>query len=136
MSDDINVSIIKNLFGQENTFTIPRLLVLLTGSHTCALLLNQIIFWSSKKDDGWFYKSYDNWNEELLLTKKQVMSYAEKLEKMGVIERKLKKVKGAPTCWYLAKTHVVIGLLQKGTMESDKRERTIYRRLPYRRLLT
>lgn len=124
MSDDKNIGIIKNLFGQENTFTTPRLLVLLTKSHTCALLLNQIIFWSSKKSDGWFYKSYDEWLQELLLTKKQVMAYAKKLEDMGVIERKLKKVKGAPYCWYKAIDREIIGLLQKVTMESDKKSQT------------
>lgn len=124
MSDDKNIGIIKNLFGQENTFTTPRLLVLLTKSHTCALLLNQIIFWSSKKTDGWFYKSYDEWLAELLLTKKQVMAYAKKLEDMGVIERKLKKVKGAPNCWYRAIDCEIIGLLQKVTIESDKKSQT------------
>lgn len=124
MSNDENIGIIKNLFGQENTFTTPRLLVLLTQSHTCALLLNQIIFWSSKKYDGWFYKSYDEWLDELLLTKKQVMAYAKKLESMGLIERKLKKVKGAPNCWYRSIDGEIIGLLQKVTMESDKRSQT------------
>jgi len=68
-------SLIASLTGQSNILTIPRLFLQMTGNdHTSALLLSQCIYWADKtKDpDGWFYKTEDDWNEELGLSYYQV----------------------------------------------------------------
>ena len=60
-------ALIAQFSGQANILTIPRLFIDWTGDHLTALLLSQIIYWSSRTNDpdGWFYKSAKEWEEEL-----------------------------------------------------------------------
>lgn len=63
-------TIISQISGQENIVVVPKLFVKLTGDLTTAILLNQIVFYSdkSKRTDGFFYKTYKEWEEEICLT--------------------------------------------------------------------
>lgn len=94
--------IIKRMSGQDNIVTIPKIYVEYTGDLTTAVLLNQIVFYSdkSKRKDGYFYKTYKEWEEEICLTKRQVSYSTKKLKDMGVIETKIMKANGAPTVHY------------------------------------
>lgn len=87
--------------GQENTLTIPRPYITLTGSVEAALLLSQIIYWSdrTKMADGWFAKTYAEWTKELALSKYQVTRSVKLLSEAGV-ETDVRKFKGAPTVHY------------------------------------
>lgn len=95
-------TIISQISGQENIVVVPKLFVKLTGDLTTAILLNQIVFYSdkSKRTDGYFYKSYKEWEEEVCLTKRQVSYSTAKLKEMGLVETKLMKANGAPTLHY------------------------------------
>ena len=95
-------ALIAQTSGQKNTLTIPKIYVELTGSLTTALLLNQIVFYSdkSKRSDGYFYKTYKEWEEEILLTERQVRNSVNKLKKMGLVETKVMKANGSPTVHY------------------------------------
>lgn len=95
-------ALVTKFSGQHNTFTVPKIFVKLTGDFTTAILLNQIVFYSdkSKRTDGFFYKTYKEWEEEVCLTERQVRYSANKLKKMGLIETKLKRANGAPTVHY------------------------------------
>ena len=95
-------ALIAQTSGQKNTLTIPKIYVELTGDLTTALLLNQIVFYSdkSKRNDGYFYKTYKDWEQEILLTERQVRNSANKLKKMGLIETKVMKANGSPTVHY------------------------------------
>jgi hypothetical protein len=93
-------SLIKQFTGQAQTLTVPRAFVRLTGDHVVALVLNQILFWSDKprksdSDDAWFYKEHADWKDELEISPDQLRRAVDKLAYLGV-ERKLKKVNGAP----------------------------------------
>ncbi|MFC4712264.1 conserved phage C-terminal domain-containing protein [Planococcus dechangensis] len=92
----------RRLSGQENVFTVPRIYVQYTGDLTTAVLLNQIVFYSdkSKRKDGFFYKTYEEWEEEICLTKRQVRYSVEKLKALGILETAIKKANGAPTVHY------------------------------------
>jgi len=94
--------VIKRISGQENVFTVPRIYVDLTGDLTTAVLLNQIVFLSdkSKRNDGYFYKTYKEWKEEICLTERQVRHSVNKLKKMDLVETSLKKANGSPTVHY------------------------------------
>lgn len=94
--------IIRRMSGQENVFTVPKIYVEFTGDITTAILLNQIVFLSdkSKRTDGFFYKTYDEWYEEVRLTKRQVSYSVKKLKELGLVETKLKRANGAPTVHY------------------------------------
>src|SRR5690606_33376291 len=95
-------ALIAQTSGQKNILTIPKIYVELTGNFTTALLLNQIVFYSdkSKRDDGYFYKTYKEWEEEVLLTERQVRHSVNKLKKMGLVETKVMKANGSPTVHY------------------------------------
>lgn len=92
----------KKLSGQENVFTVPRIYVQYTGDLTTAILLNQIVFYSdkSKRKDGFFYKTYEEWEQEICLSKRQVRYSTDKLKELGIVETKIKKANGAPTVHY------------------------------------
>ena len=95
-------ALIAQTSGQKNTLTIPKIYVELTGDLTTALLLNRIVFYSNefKRNDGFFYKTYKDWEQEILLTERQVRNSANKLKKMGLIETKVMKANGSPTVHY------------------------------------
>jgi hypothetical protein len=79
--------LIKQFSGQTNVLTIPRVFIELTGSdHLAALLLSQVIYWSERTNDpdGWFYKSYKDWHDELGLSQFQVSRAIKKLGLLGV----------------------------------------------------
>lgn len=97
------VVLLKELSGQANILTIPRFyLSLLDGDINAALLLNQIVYWSdrSNRTDGFFYKTYDEWERETSLTQYQVARAVKKLKKIGILETKIKRANGAPTVHY------------------------------------
>lgn len=95
-------SLISSFSGQERHFAIPRVYVELVSDFNTAILLNQIVFWSdkSKRKDGYFYKTYVEWEEETTLTEYQVRRSSKVLKDMGIVETVLKKANGSPTLHY------------------------------------
>ena len=93
---------ISQLVGQANILTIPREFIAYTGDLESALLLSQLIYWSERTSnpEGWIYKTYDDWEEETSLKEYSVRKARKKLEKMGILETKIKKVNGNPTLHY------------------------------------
>ncbi|MDZ5609655.1 hypothetical protein U2I54_21995 [Bacillus pseudomycoides] len=129
-------TLISQISGQENILVVPKIFIKLTGDLTTATLLNQIVFYSdkSKRTDGYFYKSYKEWEEEICLTKRQVSYSAEKLKGMELIETKTMKANGAPTVHYkldydkllnLIVTKCNDGLSQNVIFESNKMSQSI-----------
>lgn len=94
--------LIRKLTGQANVLTIPRVFVEFMGSLDGALLLSQCLYWSdrTRNPEGWFYKSYVEWEEETCLSKYEVSKNVKKMQEMGFLETKLKKANGAPTVHY------------------------------------
>lgn len=123
-SDPIFSALIKS-YGQSETLTIPRALVSLVGDIKTALLLSQIIFWSSKKvdEDGWFYKSFRQWEEETSLSKNEVGRSSKVLEDMGLVSTSTIQVNGAPVLHYRFMSenyYVLISGNQKSISENQK----------------
>jgi hypothetical protein len=93
-------SLVKQIAGQANTLTIPRVFVSLVGDHLSALLLSQVIYWTERSSaPGWFYKSLAQWEEELGLSAFQVRRATLVLKPFGLITM-VRKVKGTPTLHY------------------------------------
>jgi len=104
--------LIANFTGQANVLVIPKPLADFMGSLEGGLLLSQILYWSgrvNKESEGWFYKSYRDWEEELGLSKYKVSSYTKKMKEIGFLDTKVKKANGDPTVHYRLK----IGEFQK-----------------------
>lgn len=93
---------IKRVSGQDNILTIPKIYLELTEDVNAALVLNQMIYYSgiTKRKDGFFYKSYVEWQEETYLTQYQIKRVVDKLKEMKLVETKLKKAHGNPTLHY------------------------------------
>ena len=77
-------SIITQFSGQNNIIPIPTIYIRITEDYPTAALLNQLIYWSDRthRKDGYFYKSYKEWEDEIYLSKYQVMRSI-KIEKYG-----------------------------------------------------
>ncbi|MGG3873189.1 hypothetical protein [Brevibacillus laterosporus] len=98
-------NLIQHLTGQKNLLTVPKVFVEYCNDFTAALLLSQIIFWADRteSEDGYFFKSYKDWEEEICLTEYQVRRSTKRLEELDILETKLKKANGAPTVHYRLK---------------------------------
>jgi hypothetical protein len=114
--------LVKELCGQSNILTIPRVLIRFTNSVDAALLLSQIIYWSDRNTSGeWFYKSYKDWFDEIGLSKHKVGRAAAILASQKLIKTKVKKANGNPTLHYLFDEDAFIHWLVKKTEnESSK----------------
>lgn len=94
--------------GQNNVITINVIFVDFLGDLESALMLSQILYWSdrTKSKDGYFYKSDNDWSEEIKLSKYSIRKARNKLENLKIIETKVKKAEGNPTVHYrLNKNH-------------------------------
>ena len=97
------IALIKALSGQANILTIPRVYIgIVEGDIEAALLLSQCVYWSDKTSnpDGWFYKSYRDWDDELGLSQFKVSRCATLLKALNVLETKIKRANNAPTVHY------------------------------------
>jgi hypothetical protein len=122
-SDDPVMDLLNDMMGQSRTLTIPRSLITLTGDINTALLLSQVIYWShlNRAKDGWFYKSYEEWEVEISLSKHEVARSADRLTAAGVISFEKRRVNGAPTLFYqFSISGFRKWIVKKGEMESEK----------------
>jgi len=129
-------SIITQFSGQNNIIPIPAIYLKITEDYHTAALLNQLIYWSDRtsRKDGYFYKSYKEWEEEIHLSKYQVMRATKKLKNMGIVETALKKANGAPTVHYKVDSKEVSqwivkklnnGKLRNSTMDSEETQQSL-----------
>ena len=98
-------SLIFNFSGQHNIVAVPVVYLELTGDFNTAVLLNQMVFWSDKtnRKDGYFYKTYKEWEDEIHLSEYQVRRSINKLKELDVIETELKRANGSPTLHFMVK---------------------------------
>ena len=104
-NQDEIISLIKAISGQANVLTVPRIYIAMTkGNHRAALFLSQCVYWSdrTKNGEGWFYKSYREWRDELGLNQHAVETCVKVLCFNGWIEIKLDKVGIRETRFYRA----------------------------------
>ncbi|MEO1668300.1 MAG: hypothetical protein AAFU54_26940 [Chloroflexota bacterium] len=72
--DQIN-DLIRGVVQQNSIlFTTPLLVEFFDGDHNAAIFANQVLYWTDRTKDpeGWFYKTQDDWNEELHFSYYQV----------------------------------------------------------------
>ncbi len=122
---DYVIELIKTMTGQTNILTIPRMFIdLVGGDIITALFLSQCIYWSSKKDDGWFYKSSAEWREELSLSYYQIKRSSKALSR--VLQTKVHKANGTPTVHYKVDFEVlkewILEFLENGYLKNSKNE--------------
>ncbi|HIC7359212.1 TPA: hypothetical protein ACW6D3_003205 [Legionella pneumophila] len=95
-----SIKLLRSLSGQENCYTIPKLYVQLTQCHVRALILNQLIFYSDKStrhDDGWFYKTYDDWYKETFVKERTLRNIIKEFKQKNWCESRIELVNGKTT---------------------------------------
>ena len=98
--------------GQANILTIPTLfLKKLNGNHAAALFLSQLIYWTDKTQDGWIFKSYSDWENEIFGKEKKLSEIKKELEELGLIDTKIQKAYGVPTVHYKVNQDALIKFL-------------------------
>ena len=126
------LALIGENYGDRTLCLCPTGFVrLLNGNHKAAILLSQILFWSERTKDpnGWFYKSYADWQAEIGLSEQvrrivkgnpRVKSAQITLRDLGV-ETVLKKVKhtGAPTIHYRINQERLLATLDSFMKQGD-----------------
>jgi hypothetical protein len=59
-----------------------------------------MIYWSGKGKDGWFYKTYSDWEKETSLSEHKVRTISNKFKKIGILQTEIHKVNGNPALHY------------------------------------
>lgn len=101
MNNDIS-NVIEPLNKQYGIIQVPYIYLKLVGDYNTAALLNRIVYWSDRatRDDGFFHKTYDEWQNEMYLSEYQVTRSVKKLKEMNLVETTVKKVDGTPKNHY------------------------------------
>lgn len=87
--------------GQTNVITVRRPFVAFTGTLEAAMLLDQLLYWTSRSVmGGWVAKSDAEFQEELCLTRYSVRTARDRLIKMGIIETDVRRFNNFPTQHY------------------------------------
>lgn len=93
---NLNKELLAHFSGQSSIVTVPKLYIKIAKGQRRGTVLNQCIFWSNKSEceDGWFYKTYEEWDDEICIPERTLRRYFERLENLGFIETKIKKIRG------------------------------------------
>ena len=82
--------IISQFSGQNNVITVNIAYVDFTGDIETALFLSQVIYWTDRttRKDGFFYKTDEEWREEIRLSRYAIRKARKNLKKWGYWKQK------------------------------------------------
>lgn len=87
--------------GQSNVITVRRPFVAFTGTLEAAMLLDQLLYWTSRSVmGGWIAKSDAEFQDELCLTRYSVRAARDRLVEMGIVEVDVRRFNNFPTQHY------------------------------------
>lgn len=93
--------LITSLAGTSNKIVADKTLCRFMGSLAGGVFLSQLLYWSDKgTQEGVFYKSYVEWEEEIMLSDYYVKKFADQCVELGFLKTSLSQAKGAPTVHY------------------------------------
>lgn len=88
-------NIISSFTGHNANYVIPKEFMRLTRDTNAALILSQLVYWTGRQadPDGWIYKSYAEWEDEIFLSQKVVGTAVKKLKGLDVIETQVRMIR-------------------------------------------
>ena len=90
--------------GQSNVITVRRPFVKFTGSLEAAMMLDQLLYWTSRSVmGGWVAKTDAEWQEELCLKRYSVRMACATLQAMKLVETEVRRFNNFPTQHYRVK---------------------------------
>ena len=129
-----NKTILSHFSGQESYITIPKIYYKLTGCLNKAFVLNQIIFNTGRSTvlkNDWFYKSYEDWQEETLLCERTLRSYFKEFVGENWIDMKIQKINGIRTPLFKANVNnIEASLFKMLQLESESKIQQNTQKLP------
>lgn len=107
-------AMIKQFTGVDQVIGVPRPFIRMTGDHVSAMVLNQILYLSDSFDseDGWFYRSREQWEQDICVTPYQLDRAVKHLAQFGV-EKAVRKFRGAPTLHFRVDWQKFLSLFTK-----------------------
>ncbi|ULH16007.1 hypothetical protein MF271_05070 [Deinococcus sp. KNUC1210] len=90
MTRNTAMSMVAQFLGRQNTIPVPVPFVRMLGDYESAALLAQCLYWGDCTDDpsGWFYKTHEEWADELELSADQVRRCVKTCGGMIEVKRK------------------------------------------------
>ena len=121
-TNNLNHEILALFSGQDSILTIPKLYIKITNNYEKAAILNQIVFYSnkSKLTDGWFYKSYGEWDEEIMIQERTLRRILDSLKKSDLIFTKTNKIYGKRVLMCKPNICKIIELIKETLSQTDK----------------
>lgn len=112
--------------GKHNTIPISTLVLwALDRDYEAAAMFTQCMYWKDRTDDdeGWFYKSYEDWYDEILIAEACARRKVKKLESMGWIQTMVWQVHRTPKLHYrVLMEQVVLDLTEAAESFSEHKE--------------
>lgn len=97
----------------DRPIAFHRCFVTLTGSITAALMLSQAVYWQqrTKHEDGWWFKTRDEWTEETGMSRREQETARRRLRQLGLLHEERR---GVPAqLWYRVDEIRLLELLEK-----------------------
>lgn len=120
-----NHILLSQFSGQDSFITTPKIYYQLTGCLNKAYVLNQIIFYTGKSTllkNNWFFKSYEDWQLEVLLCERTLRSYFKEFVGEGWIDMRTIKIDGIRTPTFRANLDKIHASLLKLYESLNKQE--------------
>lgn len=102
----------------DKPIAFHRGFVAITGSIEAALLLSQAVYWSkrTKDENGWFWKTATEWEEETGITRYGLETARKRLVGLGFMEENLR---GIPAkMWYRVDAEAVFNAIEHGSTKA------------------
>jgi hypothetical protein len=113
--------------GQNNVITVRRPFVNFTGTLERAMMLDQLLYWTSRSVmSGWVAKSDEEFQEELCLSRYSIRAAAAGLKKMNLIETDVRKFGGSPTQHYRVRMDELVSQWEAFVSRLSEIEQTDY----------
>jgi hypothetical protein len=106
-------ALISKLSGSKNKIVADMTLCKFMGSLQGGVFLSQLLYWSDKGRDGWFYKTYAEWHEETFLSEYETRQQVKICKEYGFLETDVRKANGNPTVHYRMDSHKFLESIMK-----------------------
>lgn len=99
----------------KHPIAFHRVFVEITGTVTAALFLSQALYWTRRTDDGWFYKSQEEWDEETGMGRREQETARKALKTVRLIDERLDRLQHR--MWYKVNLDRLDEMLSGGSPE-------------------
>jgi len=127
-------TLISNFIGTANFIAFPRILMNMCNRDAdITIILSQLMYWHDRSNDGWVYKTYEDFENEVCMSRRKVRKAKAFLEGKGWIVTDFKQVtNGTPKMHYRITDKFINDLSDylRDTAQSNENEKSVHEILP------